>query len=366
MSAPSYSLFWIIGRGFGFLFGNWLRLAIISLPMVVVLVLIGHVMIWTAPEIVTAAAVEDIPQLSALLGGHAFLYGLFAIVPTVIWLSGLFRAYFDPSATAPYIWSGILPLRLLWAYIVLGFRFLLALLVVAIVVALVMGLLTVIGTYGFGESVNEALAGRANGTFVILANGAVILLGIGVIAYLVRFGMRASVLLPQTVHRQKVRFRDAWALTKGHVWKLFGAFLLGGLLFAVIMAVLLYVLYALISISGNEQLIWASETLLGNPPAAIPDKTLGTVLTASVLVHITYFISNSFTVGLLSAAYEAVLGGLSDTPEAADEPRKEGGADDAGDASSQSKPDGDADGGADGGGNGAQPTPTASPLIFGI
>lgn len=307
MSDRGYTIWGVVGRAYGFTFGNLGRLALIALPMFLVLSAITFVMTFTAPA-VTSYLISDIPQAGALLQIHSFVYGALAAIPGLILVTGLYRAYFNRDARMPYLWSGWLPLRTVGTEIVYYFFFAIAALLVLMVGTLIFTGLELLGQQLFGSGVDEVRSLAAPQPYLGIAGIILIAFGIAAFLYLGRFILRYSLFLPHTVNENKIRPREAWRITRGHLRPLLMIYILGFVSFSIIIAILLFAIKAGFSLAGAESMVWLLSLADGEAPAASPDREWVPVLGAALIIQAVAVFSTMFSVGLLGAAYDAVMG----------------------------------------------------------
>lgn len=310
MSTNRYSMWAVLAQAYAFTFAHLPRIAVVSLPMFLVLGAITYVMVYTAPTYTTFLA-ADIPAARFAFLMHLAPYFLLSFVPVMILLTGLYRAYFNPSLRVPYVWSGILPLRSLWTGIVFTFFFALT---GAVLLAIMLGLLFVLAIavpLSTGLAFNDVLQFRTDTPFIsaltlVLFLMVVILPGL----FLLRTWVRYSVFLPHTVHERMVRVREAWRLTQGQVWRLTATYVLGFASFAVVTGAVMVILKSAFSLSAQESMVWLLSLSEGNLPAASPDRDFWPVLTAALLAQALAVLGWAFVVGLTGAAYDGLTGRL--------------------------------------------------------
>jgi len=103
-----------------------------------------------------------------------------------------------------------------------------------------------------------ALAERS-GTIVGLLVGA---LGV---AFTVWLGVRLSLATPMTFAVHKISVREAWALTRGYFWRLFGMILLAVIFYVIIWFLITIIAYVIVQLAGGQEAI----TTLHSPVAVI-------------------------------------------------------------------------------------------------
>ena len=151
-----------------------------------------------------AAALPLLLLMSAVLAGAAY------------------RAVLHPGETSRfgYLKLGADELRLALLYLVLTFIIIGAMMVISLVVGVLLGL--IVGVSGGGAA--GAVAGG-------LAMAAALTAMLGALAY---FGVRLSLAGPATFSEKKLTLRPAWLMTRGHFWRLLGAYFLSWILAIVV------------------------------------------------------------------------------------------------------------------------------------
>ncbi len=300
----------VIGRAYWFTFANLWRIVLVGLPMSLVLLFITYVMTYTAPEF-TQALAADFQAAGAAFNAQIFVFYALSFIPLMILLTGLYRAYFNRNAVLPYIWSGLLPFKTLWTGFLFTFFYALSFLLVFLVAVVVFGVMGWVLGMVEDVTVNEVLTLRDGSTPVTIATMIISgLFAVGAVLYLLRYWVRSSVFLPQTVYERSVRFKDAWAATKGQAWTLGLTYALGFASFILLTWIFFAAIKAGFSAMGNEPMVWLLTVAQGSLPAASPDRDFWDVLTAAAIVQFIALLFWAYVVGITGAAYDAVTGRL--------------------------------------------------------
>jgi len=174
-------------------------------------------------------------QLSGQASSQAMLLFLaayaFLIVVAVVLNAAIFRAALDPQQTdSSYLGFGMDELRLLGLLLLISILFFIATMIATIMAAFVIGFLVAAGGAG-------AVLGVILGIAAFIA----------VMIALIYFAVRLASAGPLTVLRKKITVREAWRLTRGHFWTLFGTY-------AVIAIIWIVVGSVIVTISLNGEL----------------------------------------------------------------------------------------------------------------
>lgn len=150
-------------------------------------------------------AMADPTQMMASMAPVYLLNMLMAVVGVVLYTAAM-RAVLRPqSGGLAFMRLGMDELRMIGLLILFG--------IIGFVVGLVLTL--VLGVLGMGVAVgSESPALSVLLSFVI---------GLGVLAFFIYFLVRFSLAFPLTLHRQRIVVGEAWTLSRGRFWTLFGA-----------------------------------------------------------------------------------------------------------------------------------------------
>ena len=207
-----------IGSIVGGAFGSVLRrpLAVLVWGLVYIAVTVGFALVMrpmlTAQSAMMAGGPRPDPQLLAanmqMVMGPLLLAEILFFVVVVVLFAAAMRAVLRPEAPGfAYLRLGMDELRLLGLGIVLAVGFYIAFLIVFLLLALVVGLIA-----GISHSVGVAVV-------------------LGVAAFVALFGatfflqVRLSLSFPLTLLRGRIIVGEAWRLSQGRFWTLFGGYL---------------------------------------------------------------------------------------------------------------------------------------------
>lgn len=136
------------------------------------------------------------------------------LLMSAVLAGGAYRAVLQPGETGRfgYLKLGADEFRLALLYLVLAFVIIGAMMAISLVVGVLLGL--IVAASGGGA------AGAAAGG---LAMAAALTAMLGALAY---FGVRLSLAGPATFTEKRLTLRPAWMMTRGHFWRLLGAYFL--------------------------------------------------------------------------------------------------------------------------------------------
>ena len=176
------------------------------------------VMIWSAVYLV-AIVVSQLAmrpfyqmQLSGVPSSQALLslFGIYLLMIAIVIVlnAAIFRAALHPEhRETSYIRVGMDELRLFGLLLLLGIAFFIAFIVVALAINIGVFGLMAMGRFGVVFSALLAIAGY-----------------IATLAAIIFFVVRLASAGPLTILRKRITIGEAWRLTRGHVWPLFGAY----------------------------------------------------------------------------------------------------------------------------------------------
>lgn len=196
----------IIGGGFGLIRDRPVAVFIwgvlqFAVALVTQLVLRGQLESQSQAGDITSAEV-------AAMAGGGLLFGLLSILITLVLICASYRALLRPSEGGPgFMRVGMDELRMLGLFVIL----IIVLGIGGFILVLVLGLLI-------------AGLAAASGSFAVMAI-ATGLLYLALIVGSIYLYVRLSLVFAMTLLRRKIVIDDAWSLTRGHFWKLFGAYL---------------------------------------------------------------------------------------------------------------------------------------------
>lgn len=178
--------------------------------------------------VMSAMAATPAPDLAGMQSAMAWmwLYDLLLFVAITVIFAGVFRAVFWPEQ------RGLAYLRLgsdEFLLIVLMILFAVAAFVVT-VVAMLIGAL-IVGVIG-------ATAGYA----AAAALGVILAIALACVA--IWLEVRLSLAFPLTVLRKRLTIGEAWRLTRGRFWTLFGAYLVSAVIVVVLSAIVIWPMMA--------------------------------------------------------------------------------------------------------------------------
>jgi hypothetical protein len=176
------------------------------------------VMIWSAVYLVAILVaqlamrpfyqmqISGVPSSQALLSVFGIYLLMIAIV--IVLNAAIFRAALHPEQReASYLRVGMDELRLFGLLLLLGIAFFIAFVVVALVINIGVFGLMAMGRIGMVFSALLAIAGY-----------------IATLAAIIFFVVRLASAGPLTILRKRITIGEAWRLTRGHFWSLFGAY----------------------------------------------------------------------------------------------------------------------------------------------
>lgn len=179
-----------------------------------------------------AARVGAISPLSAMggfFGALLLLWLVLMLVFVVLFAAAMRAALFPGGDRAFYLRLGGDEARLIGLSLLLLLVFFLLYIVLVIVGVIVGG--AVAAATGL-----TATSGGANGGGMAAAVAGLgfffVLLVLLLLAVMIFFGVRLSLAMPLTMLRKRIVLVDSWYVTRGHFWKLFGAYFLLGVLMA--------------------------------------------------------------------------------------------------------------------------------------
>lgn len=196
----------IIGGGFGLIRDRPVAVLIwgvlqFAVALVTQLVLRGQLESQFQAGDITSAEV-------AAMAGGGLLFGLLSVLITLVLICASYRAVLRPSEGGPgFMRVGMDELRMLGLFLIL----IIVLGIGGFILVLVLGLLI-------------AGLAAASGSFAVMAI-ATGLLYLALIVGSIYLYVRLSLVFAMTLLRRKIVIDDAWSLTRGHFWKLFGAYL---------------------------------------------------------------------------------------------------------------------------------------------
>jgi hypothetical protein len=100
----------------------------------------------------------------------------------------------------------------------------------------------------FVEFVALNLAGQGGGVLAVIAAAAIL-------ALTVWLGVRLSLVTPYTFAEHKIDLKGAWALTRGHFWRLFGMLVLAVIFYIMVWLLISIIAAALIAVAGGAEAI---------------------------------------------------------------------------------------------------------------
>lgn len=196
-----------------------LHLAFALVAMLLVMPMMGHMTAQMAAVVATPDAVPDFAAMQSMMG-WVWLYDLALFVLAIVIYAAVFRAVIAPEQ------PGFAFLKLGMGELLLGILailFLIAAFVAVAVAVLAVVVVTAVLAYGTG----------AEGVAVAVAIISAILLWCAAIWVEVRL----SLAFPLTLMRGRLVVGEAWQVTRGRFWTLFGAYLVGVLIVVVVSAV---------------------------------------------------------------------------------------------------------------------------------
>lgn len=81
------------------------------------------------------------------------------------------------------------------------------------------------------------------------------LVGVLGVAFTVWLGVRLSLATPMTFATHKISVREAWALTRGHFWRLFGMIILAVIFYVIIWFLITIIAFVIVQLAGGQQAI---------------------------------------------------------------------------------------------------------------
>lgn len=185
------------------------------LPIVAVwciVYMVGGLLMSIVAQPITAMAMTAVPgaapQLPPGFAGAFFAMYVVMILMFITLFSAVFRAVLRPEESrAAYLRLGMTELRLLGLMLMI----LIGMFVAMIVVGLVLGI--VVGIFA-------ALIGSPSAIYLLL-----VVLYLGIFSVMAWLMIRLSPAGPLTVLRDKIVIAEAWRLSRGHFWTLFGGYL---------------------------------------------------------------------------------------------------------------------------------------------
>lgn len=196
-----------------------LHLAFALIAMLLVMPMMGHMMAQMAAMTAAPDATPDLAAMQSVMG-WMWLYDLAFFVLGIVIYAAAFRAVIVPGQ------PGFAFLKLGMDELLLGILailFLIAACVAFVVATVVIVIITASLGYGVG----------ATGVAVAVAIISAILLWCAAIWIEVRL----SLAFPLTLMRGRLVVGEAWRVTRGRFWTLFGAYLVGALVIVVLSAV---------------------------------------------------------------------------------------------------------------------------------
>ncbi|HEV7287171.1 hypothetical protein [Sphingomonas sp.] len=189
----------------------------------------------------TAVATDPSAVIGAMIPVYliSFVMGLVGIVL----YAAAMRAVLRPEAGGlAYLRLGMDELRLLGLVILFG--------IVGFV--LMVGFMILLGLLGVGAAMGSQSSG---GTVIVMIVGMIALFAV-MLYFIVRF----SLAFPLTLHRGRITLGEAWRLSRGRFWTLFGA--------AFIISLLMFVLNMAVSLVTMGSYMFDMMAAAGNPEAA--------------------------------------------------------------------------------------------------
>lgn len=233
-------------------------------------------------------AMGGLASLSQGAGGAAFAQsilpmfavGLLSSLISVVLYTAAMRAVLRPEASGiGYLRVGMDELRMLLLLILFGFAgFILAL-----------GIFLIFGLFGAGV----AMSGNPTALSILVMMFA----GFGAFLLYLFLVLRFSLAFPLTLYRQQITIGEAWALSRGRFWTLFGAALVVTLIGMVM--------------SGASSVFGAGSYLADLSPAASDPDSVSQALTGGLLQPAMFV--QMFVSAIVSAVWIALSGGSAAT-----------------------------------------------------
>lgn len=239
----------------------------------------------------TGGAPSVTPFHAGVYGG-IFLIEIVALLMMLVIFAAAFRAVVRPEAGAfGYLRFGMDELRLIAIAIMLGIAFF----VLTIVLTLVLGIVIAIVGVATGP-----------GAAMIFVGG---LLYCAVFAALVYFQVRLSLLGALSVKRRTIAFPEAWHLTNGKFWTLFGAYFVIALVWVALMIAVIAVtnpglLGAFAHGMKPEAIMAASQDQMTRQAAGLSPALIAQYLVSAVVGTVLIAVS----AGAIATATEQLTG----------------------------------------------------------
>ncbi len=246
----------------------------------------------TELEAMSAAAENDPAQAVALMQAMAPFYAVVIPVGLIIisvWTAAVYRIVLRPHDTGfGYMKLGADELRL----VVLMFIYVLLAMAFTFVVIFAAGILAAAASVAGG-----AVAGLL-GVVIFLA----------VMSSFVFVGVRLSLAGPMTFAEQRLRVFGSWTLTRGHFWRLAGAYVLSIILalVVVLLGMVIYAAVAAVLVGGNIEAVGQVFQ---------PDMTsVGAYFTPAMLIYVIFgaflgAVQNAVVYAPAAVAYRELTGG---------------------------------------------------------
>lgn len=235
----------------------------------------------------TAMAETPTPDLAGMQSAMAWmwLYDLLLLIVITVIFAAIFRAVFWPQQLGlAYLRLGSDEFLLIVLMILFAVAAFVATLVVMLLGALVVGAIVATAGYSAGAAIGVALA-------LVFACVAIWL------------EVRLSLAFPLTVLRKRLTIGEAWRLTRGRFWTLFGAYLVSALFVMVLSAIIFWPMMAsyfadVVYASGDPQQM---NEVMQAQMARVLHPGIGMVL-AWVLGGVVYTIGLALIGGIQASA----------------------------------------------------------------